>query len=106
MAYRLLNSASDPQRIIRSLRLNRDLQRGLESGLNRIWNADTVIGLTHAHGRALGLGVGLGLLHAVTPEQFNLLSEAYTRAFEHRLAVLAEQGLYQDEVNCGERTAY
>ena len=91
MAYRLLNSTSDPQRIIRALRLSRDLQLGLISGLDRIWAADTVIGLSHAHGRALGMGVGLGLMNAVTAEQCLLLGEAFTGAFEDRLAALMEK---------------
>lgn len=88
MANRLLNSSSDPVRVIRALRLGHDLQWGLESGVERIWNAESIAGLSHAHGRALGLGVGLGLVKAVTPQQFALLAEAYTRAFEERLAVL------------------
>ncbi len=91
MAYRLLNSPSDPLRVIRGLRLGHDVQWGLESGIELIWNAETVAGVSHAHGRALGLGVGLGLVKAVTPQQFNILAEIYTRAFEERFAVLTGQ---------------
>lgn len=90
MAYRLLNSASDPQRIVRSLRLPHGLQQGLQICLERIWTAETVLDLTHAHGRALGVGTGLGLMNAITQEQFALLADAYTRAFEDRVAELTE----------------
>ncbi|MEX6663675.1 hypothetical protein [Pseudomonas sp. W2-17] len=93
MAYRLLNSASDPQRILRALRLNHCLEQGLQMCLERIWAADTLIHLTHAHGRALGVGTGLGLVNAISPAQFTLLAEAYRRAFEDRLAELVEQAL-------------
>lgn len=91
MAYRLLNSKTDPQRIIRSLRLSRDLQLGLESCLGQIWIADDIIELTQAHGRALGVGTGLGWVSALTPTQFTVLAEAFTRAFEDRLKVLRGQ---------------
>lgn len=84
MAHRLLNSASDPQRILRALRLSHCLQQGLQMCLERIWTVDTVIDLAHAHGRALGLATGLGLVNAITPAQFNLLAEAFTQAFEDR----------------------
>lgn len=87
MANRLLNSASDPQRLIRALRLKQDLQQGLLTCLEQIWSADSIIGLSQAHGRALGVSTGLGLAHAVTPEQFKVLAEAYSRAFDVRLAV-------------------
>jgi len=88
MGHRVLNSASDPQRILRALRLSYGLQQGLEMCLERIWTADTAIDLTHAHGRALGLSTGLGLVNAITPAQFNLLAQAFTQSFEDRLGVL------------------
>lgn len=91
MAYRLLNSNTDPQRVICSLDLRRDLRQCLQQYLDRIWTADTIINLTHIHGRALGVGTGLGLVNAITTAQFTLLTEAYMRAFEYRLAELTER---------------
>lgn len=88
MGHRLLNSASDPQRILRALRLSSGLQHRLQMCLERIWTADTAIDLTHAHGRALGLSTGLGLVNAITPAQFNLMAEAFKKAFEDRLGAL------------------
>jgi hypothetical protein len=90
MAYRLLNSNTDPYRIIRSLRLPRDLQQGVQTSLERIWAAENIIDLSHAHGRALGMATAFGLMEAITRTQFTVLAEAFTRMFEHRLAVLTE----------------
>jgi hypothetical protein len=91
MAYRLLNSNTDPQRIIRALPLSRDLRLGLQTCLKQIWTADNIIDLTQAHGRALGVGTGLAWVSALTPTQFTVLADAFTRAFEDRLTVLTGQ---------------
>ncbi|GEM_PF-3562350 len=98
MAQRLLNSPSDPQRVIRALGLKRDAQMGLLTCLERIWAADSIVGLSHAHGRALGHSTGLGFAHAISRAQFSLLAEAYSRAFEHRLSVLTDQSSHSSVI--------
>jgi hypothetical protein len=88
VVHRLLNSNTDPQRIICSLPLARDLQHVLQEYLQQIWAADDITALTHVHGRALGLGQGLGCANAISPTQFRMLADAFTRAFEDRLTLL------------------
>jgi hypothetical protein len=90
MANRLLNASTDPQRMIRAMRLPNDLQRSLMTSLEPIWAAQDIVTLTHAHGRAIGLATGLGLVDAITHTQFLSLGKAYMRAFESRLAVLTD----------------
>jgi hypothetical protein len=93
MANRLLNASSDPQRMIRAMRLPTHLQRSLMTCLEPIWAAHDSVTLSHAHGRAIGVATGLGLVDAITHEQFLTLAQVYMRAFENRLAVLAEPPL-------------
>lgn len=88
MAYRLLNSRNDPRRLIRALRLPCDLQRCLQTCLDRIWSADNITTLSHAHGRAIGTATGLGLVDAISHPQFMILGEAFAQAFQDRLASL------------------
>lgn len=93
MVYRVLNSKNDPQRRIRALRLPCDLQLSLQICLERIWSADTITVLSHAHGRAIGTATGLGLVDAITHTQFMLLGEAFAQAFQDCLASLTEPKL-------------
>ena len=88
MARRLLNSSVDPHRLVRSLRLPRDLQVSLETGLEFIYSAVSIIDLSHAHGRAIGLTTGLGIAKSITRVQFRLLCELYERAFDDSLTEL------------------
>jgi hypothetical protein len=93
MVNRLLNARTDPQRMIRAMRLPTHLQRSLMTCLEPIWAAHDSVTLSHAHGRAIGVATGLGLVDAITHAQFLSLAQVYTRAFENRLAVLTESRL-------------
>lgn len=93
MACRLLNASPDPQRMIRAMGLPKNLQRSLMTCLQPIWAAHDSVTLSHAHGRAIGVATGLGLVDAITHAQFLFLAQVYMRAFEIRLAVLKESPL-------------
>jgi hypothetical protein len=85
---RLLNSRYDPRRMIRAIGLPLQLQEGLQTCVEQIVSAQDLIELSHAHGRALGLSTGFGMVNAITHTHFNLLGEIYQRAFDDRLIML------------------
>lgn len=90
MVCRLLNSRYEPRRMIRAIGLPLKLQEGLQTCVEQIMSAHNIIDLSHAHGRALGLSTGFGMVNAITRKHFNLLGEIFQRAFDHRLVMLKE----------------
>lgn len=72
----------------RAIGLPLQLQEGLQICVEQIMSAQDLIELSHAHGRALGLGTGFGMVNAITRTHFNVLGEIYQRAFDDRLVML------------------
>lgn len=105
MACRLLNSRTEPHHMIRALHLSCDLLAYLRTSIESIENAKNTLELSHAHGRAVGLGTGLAMANAITRTQFGMMCEVIMRAFEQRLDALTGQGLTASFVDADSRVA-